>query len=234
MIKETNETLVRWSAECKKLTEKHNHLIQKKEAYFQPYTTTIDLFLVAIVALDQVAAQFDQSSKELDRILRKLPKHEDRSIKSEFAQEISKLKEAKHDLDVLEKKQEQIKVDLDRTRENLGKCPLNTLKHKKLEQRQDSLKEERKQLKIGIGEEKEAYQDAQKEYRINMTKIYQQGQKKELDRLKKMPQPLKNFIIALKIDPSSLEEAIEKHDPEADLTAWKNKHFSSSFTQKSA
>jgi hypothetical protein len=92
--------------------------MQKNDAYFEPYTTTRNLFVVAISALGQVGAKFDESSKDLNTILQNLPKHEDRLIKSEFAREISTLKKAKHDLEVFENKQVQIKDDLSRIQEN--------------------------------------------------------------------------------------------------------------------
>jgi len=61
------------------------------------------------------------------------------------------------------------------------------------------------------------YRKAQKEYPMNKENICQESQKKELTRLKNMPDSLKNFVTALKINPTLIENAIENHNTGKDL-----------------
>ena len=143
------------------------------------------------------------------------------------------LKRAKRAVGDLENKRKHINDDLNWTQKNMDNCRLNTRKHTKLQEHNNSLKQKRKQLRINIVKQKEAYRQVQKQYRTNTEKIYQQSQEKELTRLKNMAGPLVNFVEALKIDPAPLTKAIQKHDPEADLTSWKKKHFTSSFHETS-
>jgi chromosome segregation ATPase len=169
-----------------------------------------DLFLIVISPLNLIGVQFDKSSKELNKILQKVPNHDDGSIKSEIKREIRMLKKAKRALDVLEKEQEHNNGDLNRSQKNMGNCRLNTRKHTKVQEHCNSLKQKRKKLKTDIIEQKEKYQQAQKQYRTNTENIYQRSEKKEVDRLQNMSEPLWNFIEALKIDPALLAEAIQK------------------------
>jgi chromosome segregation ATPase len=184
---------------------------------------------MTISLCDQIAGQFDESSRDLEKILKEIPKEEKRSIKSKLTEENSIFKEEKRHLDALEKERSQVKNDLDQIRKNLGNCRLHTRKHNKLQERQKSLIEDRKRLKQQIQKQQETYRQAQKQYRINIEYIYQQSQKKELERLQNISKPLENFVTALLIDPSLLQKAIEKHNPQTDLASWKEKHFSSSF-----
>jgi hypothetical protein len=46
-----------------------------------------------------------------------------------------------------------------------------------------------------------------------------------------MQEPLKNFVTALRINPAKMNKAIQKHDPERDLTSWREEYFSPSFKQ---
>jgi 16S rRNA C967 or C1407 C5-methylase (RsmB/RsmF family) len=113
-------------------------------------------------------------------------------------------------LDDLERKRTNINDDLDQIQKNKGNCRLNTRKHTKVQEHCNSLKQKRKKLKTDIIEQKEKYQQAQKQYRTNTENIYQRSEKKELARLQNMSEPLWNFIEALKIDPALLAEAIQK------------------------
>jgi chromosome segregation ATPase len=233
MIEQMNASLVRWSAEHKKWTEKWSRSAQKKDAFFQPYTTTLDLFLTVVSLLNQIGVRFDESSRQLSNILQKVPDHQDPVIKSKLERQTKLLKDTKRALDDLEKKRTNINDDLKRTQKKMRNCRSNTQKQTKLQEHCNSLKQKRKQLKTDIIEQTKTYRQVQKQYRTNTENIYQQSQQKELARLTNMSEPLRNFIEALKIDPALLTEAIQKHDPKADLTSWKEKYFTSTFQETS-
>jgi len=234
MIEEKIQDFNRWSAEHRKWAGKFKRSLKTKDPSLQSYTTTLNLFEVVISLCDQIAVEFDESSKELEKILRNIQKHEKGSVKAKLAQERSMVNEAKRDLDALENEQRRIKENLDRTRKDLGNARLNSRKHYKLKENQKSLLEDRKELKQQIKNRRETYRQAQKQYLTNTENIYQDSQKKEFTRLKTMPESLKDFVKVLKIDPTLLKDAIENHNPETDLTSWKKSHFSSSFKQNSS
>jgi chromosome segregation ATPase len=228
MIEEKIEDFNRWSAEHRKWAEKFKRSLKTKDPSLPSYKTTLNLFQVAISLCEQIAVQFDESSEELEKILRNIQKHEKGSVKAELAQERSMVNEAKRDLDALENEQCRIKENLDRIRKDLGNSRLNSRKHNKLKENQESLIENRKKLKQQIKKQQETYRQAQQQYLTNTKNIYQESQKKELTRLKNMPDSLKNFVTALKIDPDLIENAIQKHDAEKDLNSWKENYFSPS------
>jgi chromosome segregation ATPase len=229
MIEEKAEDFKRWSTEHKQWAKKLRLSLQKKDSSFQSYTTTLDLFQTIISACDQIAEDFDKSSKELEKILRTIPKPENRSVKSKLIQERSIVKKEKHNLDALEKELHQVQNNLERIQKKLDNSQLNTQKHKKFQEDYESLVANRKDLKKQIKRQRETCQQVEKQYRTNTEEIYKESQKKELARLKTMPDPFEKFIKALKIDPASLKQAIEKYNPETDLSSWEETYFSSSF-----
>ncbi len=233
MIEKKIQDLNRWSAEHKKWAEKFKRSLKEKDSSFQPYTTTLNLFQIAISLCDQIAVQFDDSSEELEKILQKIKKHEKGSVESELVQARSMVNEAKRNLDALEKERRQVENDLDRTRTNLCNSELNERKKNKLQEHQKSLKQDRKRLIQQIQMQQETCRQAEKQYRTNTEIIYQESQKKELTRLKNMPDSLKNFLTALKINQTLLKDAIQNHNPETDLNSWKETHFPPSFKETS-
>jgi chromosome segregation ATPase len=234
MIEETNEALLRWSVEHKKRCNKLNRSIKRKEEQYQPYTTTLNVFLAVINALNEVAVQFEKSSETLNEILQHLPKSADGWVESDIALADSKLQKVKDVLDASEKRKEQVRTELKRIQQKLGNYRPNTKKYIKLQEQQESLRQELKELKGEITNERFRYRQAQELHRKNMETIRVEIEKEELIRLKTMSEPLENFIAALNIKSDALKEAMQKHNPEADLTSWKTKYFPSSSKQTTA
>ncbi|CAF2918920.1 unnamed protein product [Rotaria sp. Silwood2] len=227
MVKEMCSIQKKYFNDLKAWSRKWSCAFEQDTSSLASYETTQHMLSSVSSIGHELAKKIDNSHRELRQVLDLIPRKERYlSRQSQLEQVRASINRAESDWNAYNKRLNKLNDQLRRIKNQLKDISLNHTEKSDLKMQQRNVEDSIEQAEKDVEYAKKLYQRAEKNYCKDTDAIFEQSQEDELDRLESLRDPLVIFLGAFEIKHGSWQQAIENHDPQRDLNAWKQKFFS--------